>query len=130
MTQKNNNTKSSGASCCGDLDRYLSPRLFRALGDPTRVGLLVRLAEGGRPCTVGELADGLPIDVSVVSRHLAILREAGVIACVRQGREVRCTVRVREFARGLRELADALEACCGGLTDVALESRKIKGEPR
>lgn len=98
-------------TCC-DLSAYLSPRLFKALGDSTRVALLARLAEAGRACTVGEMAREATIDVSVVSRHLAILREAGVIECLKRGREVWCRVRIASLARTLRELADALETCC------------------
>jgi DNA-binding transcriptional ArsR family regulator len=100
-------------SCCGSgLQAFLSPRLFKALADPRRLALLVRMADERRSCTVGQLAEGSGVDLSVVSRHLAILREAGVIRCVKQGREVRCTVPTGAVARILRDLADALETCC------------------
>jgi DNA-binding transcriptional ArsR family regulator len=90
----------------------LSPKLFKALSDPKRVSLLVRLAEQREPCTVGVVAEGSGVDLSVVSRHLAILREAGVIECVKQGKEVRCAVRAAAVVTVLRDLADALETCC------------------
>jgi len=99
-------------ACCAGLQALLSPGLFKALSDPRRISLLVRLAEEGRPCTVGQLADGSGIDLSVVSRHLAALREAGVIACEKQGKEVWCSVQTGAVAHLLRDLADALEACC------------------
>jgi DNA-binding transcriptional ArsR family regulator len=100
-------------SCCGSgLQKLLSPQLFRALADPRRLSLLVRLADEGRPCTVGQLAEGSGVDLSVVSRHLATLREAGVITCEKQGKEVWCTVQAGAVARILRDLADALETCC------------------
>ena len=50
--------------------------------------MLIRLAEAGEPCTVSVVADGSGVDLSVVSRHLAILREAGVIQCEKRGKEV------------------------------------------
>lgn len=99
-------------TCCPGLQALLSPRLFKALSDPRRLSLLVRLADEGRPCTVGHLAEGSGIDLSVVSRHLAILREAGIISCEKQGKEVRCSVQTGAVAQILRDLADALEACC------------------
>ncbi len=100
-------------SCCASgLQKLLSPRLFKALADPRRISLLVRLADEGRPCTVGQLAEGSGVDLSVVSRHLAMLREAGVIECDKQGKEVWCTVRTGAVAQILRSLADALETCC------------------
>ncbi len=72
----------------------------------------MRLAGEGCACTVGQLADGSGVDLSVVSRHLAVLREAGVIKCEKQGKEVWCTVQTGEVAQILRDLADALDACC------------------
>ncbi len=99
-------------ACCGGLEDLLSPKLFKALSDPRRLTLLVRLAEVGQACTISSIADGAGVDLSVVSRHLAILRDAGVIQCEKQGKEVRCVVQTRALARVLRDLASALEACC------------------
>ena len=90
----------------------LSPKLFKALSDPRRLALLIRLAESGEACTVSAIADGAGVDLSVVSRHLAILRDAGIIRCEKLGKEVRCVVQTRALARILRDLASALEACC------------------
>ena len=50
---------------------------FGALGDPNRRAILTLLAEGGR--SVGELANALPISRPAVSRHLRLLREAGLV---------------------------------------------------
>lgn len=113
MAQASN--RSGPGGCCEGLGKLLPARLFKALGDPTRVGLLVAIAESAEPATVGELAKGRPVDMSVVSRHLGVLREAGIIECVKQGKEVRCSLRKADVVRSLRELADALESCCGGL---------------
>ena len=52
-------------------------RLFAALADPVRLGLVARLAEG--PLTVGELAGPLAISQPAVSRHLKVLEAAGLI---------------------------------------------------
>lgn len=100
------------AACCSGLAQLLSPRLFKALADPKRLSLLMRLVEDCGPCTVSQVADGSGVDFSVVSRHLAILREAGIISCVKRGKEVWCTVELTAVAQILRELADALESCC------------------
>jgi len=52
-------------------------RTFAALADPTRRGILARLAEG--EATVNELAEPFPITVQAVSRHLKVLEQAGLI---------------------------------------------------
>ena len=53
---------------------------FEALGDPNRraiVELLAACGPAGR--SVGELADGLPISRPAVSRHLRLLKRAGLV---------------------------------------------------
>ena len=102
----------SRCCCASGLQEFLSPQLFKALADPRRLSLLVRLADEGRPRTVGQLAEGSGVDLSVVSRHLAILRDAGVIKCEKQGKEVRCSVQTGAVTQILRDLAGAIEACC------------------
>jgi DNA-binding transcriptional ArsR family regulator len=50
---------------------------FHALADPTRRGILARLAEG--EATVNELAAPFPISLPAISRHLNVLERAGLI---------------------------------------------------
>jgi ArsR family transcriptional regulator len=117
---KTTDVKRSSA-CCGGLKGLLSPKLFKALSDPTRLSLLVRLAEACEPCTVGVVANGSGVDMSVVSRHLGILRDAGILRCEKRGKEVLCAVDTSTVVKFLRDVADALEACCphGCALDVA-----------
>ena len=122
MAQSCNRRLTNAKGCCGGLAALLSPRLFKALSDAKRLSLLVRLAERRRPCTISELAEGSNVDMSVVSRHLALLREAGIIECVKRGKEVWCSVQKGAVVQLLRDLADALEACCPD------ETHRIQGE--
>ena len=98
--------------CCREVGKWMDPRLFKALCDVNRVAILVSLSDCCGPRTVTEIARNLPIDVSVVSRHLAALREAGVLAAEKRGREVYYHLRISALAAKLRALADALDACC------------------
>ncbi|MCW5754596.1 MAG: helix-turn-helix transcriptional regulator [Phycisphaeraceae bacterium] len=100
------------AACCRPIDRLLCPELFRAIGDPTRASLLACLAKCGRPCTVTEIAACCSVDLSVVSRHLALMERGGLLASSKQGRTVSYAVRYVELAGLLRALADELEQCC------------------
>jgi DNA-binding transcriptional ArsR family regulator len=50
---------------------------FEALADPNRRAILELLGDGER--SVQELADDLPISRPAVSRHLRLLREAGLV---------------------------------------------------
>ncbi len=110
MTQTRNS--SSSDDCCPELRELLPPAIFKALGDVNRVALLCELAERRQPCTVSEASECCPVDMSVVSRHLATLREAGIVEAEKRGRKVYYTVRCAELASSLRAIADALESCC------------------
>ncbi len=94
------------------IDRTLDPELFKALCDPTRVRLLTCLAKCGRGCTVGEVSECCDVDLSVVSRHLALLARAGVLEQTKHGRQVSYSVRYTELASTLRAMADAIDECC------------------
>ena len=50
---------------------------FEALADPNRRAILELLGEGSR--SVQQLADALPISRPAVSRHLRLLKEAGLV---------------------------------------------------
>lgn len=58
-------------------------RSFEALGDPTRLAIFQRVAAG--PHSVGEIAEHLPVSRPAVSQHLRVLKEAGLVADVRDG---------------------------------------------
>ena len=111
-------------NCCGGLSAFLQPKRFKALADPNRLAILEWLAAGGRAQTVSEVSECCPVNISVVSRHLAAMREAGILEAEKQGKAVYYRVRVRDLVAWLRDLADALERCCpdGECT--------IKGEDR
>jgi DNA-binding transcriptional ArsR family regulator len=60
--------------------------VFKALADPTRRELLDRLfADNGQ--TLGELCERLAMSRQAVTKHLAILEDANLVATVRRGRE-------------------------------------------
>ena len=50
---------------------------FEALGDPNRRAIVELLRDGDR--SVRELADALPISRPAVSRHLKLLKDAGLV---------------------------------------------------
>lgn len=117
--------RKSAAACCSCLGDVLEPWFFKALCDPSRLAVLCRLAECSRPCTVKEIAACCPTDLSVVSRHLALLRDVGILKYERKGREVYYAVDCAAVASRLRQIAGALEVCCS-----AAEARKRPRNPK
>ncbi len=93
------------------LERLFSPQLFKALCEPMRIKILRELLQRG-PQTVSAIAACCPVDISVVSRHLGLLRDCGVLAGERRGKEIYYRLEARALARVFRDLADLIERCC------------------
>lgn len=89
----------------------MRPDLFKALCDPVRISIVATLASRTSPSTVSDIADCCGIDFSGVSRHLKILKEAGVLSAARNGRKTLYSLDAEMLAMTLRTMADALEVC-------------------
>jgi DNA-binding transcriptional ArsR family regulator len=72
--------------------------ILAAMADPIRRQLLASLATSG-PATATALAHRLPISRQAVSKHLAVLRRAGLVTSSKHGRDVRFAVRTDTLAR-------------------------------
>jgi len=63
-------------------------RTFFALSDPTRRGILERLAGG--PATVGQLAEPLGLTLNGVKKHVGILEDVDLVITAKVGRAREC----------------------------------------
>jgi DNA-binding transcriptional ArsR family regulator len=81
---------------------------FDALGDPNRREILRLLSEGDKP--VHEIAAALPISRPAVSRHLRLLKEAGLVAERADGNR---RIYALEGGGGVRAVQDYLEGVWG-----------------
>jgi len=77
--------------------------VLQALADPTRRGILARLAEG--EATVLELAEPFDLKLPTISKHLKVLQRAGLISQGRQAQWRPC----RLEPAPLKEVADWVE---------------------
>ena len=76
---------------------------FAALADPTRRAILQRLSRG--EASVSELTEPFDISMPAISRHLKVLKDAGLVQEVKAGRE-----NVYSLQRGrLKPMLDWLE---------------------
>ncbi|CAM4094354.1 HTH-type transcriptional regulator NmtR [Mycobacterium basiliense] len=62
---------------CTRLELAPAAALFRSLGDQSRLAIVRRLAEG--PARVADLVAALGLAQSTVSKHLACLRDCGLV---------------------------------------------------
>lgn len=64
---------------------------FAALGDPTRLAIVERLARG--PASVGDLAEPTSMSLPAVLKHLRVLEDSGLVTTVKRGRVRECRLR-------------------------------------
>jgi ArsR family transcriptional regulator len=66
-------------------------RVIKALGHPSRIYIVSRLARGD--ASVGELVDAIGSDVSTISKHLSVMKQAGLLEDRKDGTHVRYSLR-------------------------------------
>lgn len=83
-------------------------RLFAALGDPTRMGLIARLADG-KARSIAQMGEPLPISRQALAKHLDVLLGVGLVRRTRVGREARFVMEP-EAIHAARDWLDAVSA--------------------
>jgi ArsR family transcriptional regulator len=85
---------------------------FKALSDPTRREILKLLRNG--PRTSGEIAEKFPSAWATISRHLAVLRDAGLILSERNGQQIVYELNTTVFDDVVNHLLDWTRPSKGG----------------
>jgi DNA-binding transcriptional ArsR family regulator len=82
--------------------------VFAALGDSTRLALLLRLSDGA-PCSIAALSADSRLTRQAVTKHLCVLERAGLVGSARIGRESRyaCCPEPMRDARAYLDIASA-----------------------
>jgi len=83
--------------------------LLKALGEFNRLSLVYELCQCQVPQNVMCLCNCCSVDTSVVSRHLKLLNQVGVLMVERNGRERSYSLNREYVANRLRVLADKIE---------------------
>jgi len=77
--------------------------IFAALGDETRLALVARLSSEGAQ-SIARLTDGAEVSRQAVTKHLRVLEGAGLVRCLRQGRESSWELQPRKLDEAKRYL--------------------------
>ena len=98
--------------CCGPgtppiprRDAEALAERFRALADPTRVGIVNRLAGADEVC-VCDLVDAFGLAQPTISHHLRVLRDAGIVDVTKRG--------TWSYYRLIPEAVEPLRVALGG----------------
>lgn len=108
----------------------MSHDAYSALSDPTRRRILTALRGGPRP--VGELVTELQVSQPTVSKHLKVLRDAGMVATRAQGQKRFYSLTAEPFVAVLdwvNELVAAAEAADTPVTDTHESAPAESDEP-
>ena len=103
--------------------------VFAALGDPTRLAIIQRLAEG--EASVQELAEPFDISAPAISRHLKVLEQAGLISRRREAQLRPCRLErekleeIRDWTKRMRRFWDeSFDRMDDYLEEIMEEKRK------
>jgi ArsR family transcriptional regulator len=68
------------------MEEKIYSKYFKAFGEPSRLKILRLLTD--KELTVNDIVDAIELSQSTVSRHLGVLREAGIVTDRRDGQQV------------------------------------------
>ena len=101
---------------------------LKALAQEHRLALYRLLVQaGGEGMPVGVLGERLGLPGATLSNHLNVLRAAGLVRDVREGRVIRCRA---DYARMDALLAFLTENCCAGDTSACAAAPTCVPKPR
>ena len=86
--------------------------IIKALAHPTRLFIVDELGRAGQKC-VCELTEMVGADMSTVSKHLAILKSAGIVEVEKRGSMVFYRLRIRCALKFL-DCVESVIACDAG----------------
>ena len=98
-------------ACSAALASRLDADFFKALGDETRLTIVLRLATASTELTVSQVSTCCGTHLSGVSRHLAYLERANIVVHRKVGRQVFYRLNHELLTDRFTELVAAFSAC-------------------
>ena len=95
-----------------ELVDILDSVFFKTLSEPVRVQVLKFLLVNGRS-DIGTIAEQMPQDRSVISRHLNLMHKAGILTCEKETRHIYYDINAQLFLDKVVGITDKLRTCIG-----------------
>jgi DNA-binding transcriptional ArsR family regulator len=105
------------AEIANELVAVLDSKFFKSLGEPVRVEIIRFLLLNGR-ADIATIAENMPQDRSVISRHLNLMHEVGILTCCKESRHKFYSLNANAFLERFASMTRLVEAClkeCGPL---------------
>lgn len=100
--------------CLKAVDEAVDFEFYKTLFDPTRVEIIKVLAQKGK-CNITEIADNLPQDRSVISRHLDLMNRYQLVTKEKVGRnryyEINEKIILNQFKETTNQLENLFNYC-------------------
>lgn len=119
--------RTSAAPASSAVCLALPIELLRALADPCRLEILLRLGQGSEQ-DIEAISDGFAQDRSVISRHLSALHAAGVLTRRQEGRRVLYGVDGASLIARLEALTESLRAAMSSCCPPKRSARSIRSQ--
>ncbi|XDD53637.1 ArsR/SmtB family transcription factor [Leptospira sp. WS4.C2] len=115
VTKVRSNTEKKRESAIDALDYVLDSKFLSALAEPSRIQVLKQVIRLGK-ADISELSQGLSLDRSVISRHLSILEEVGILVREKHGKHVFYYLdpsgAIKRFQLILERIEEVVALCC------------------
>ncbi len=98
-----------------ELVDVLDSKFFKTLSEPVRVQILKFVLLNGR-ADISTIAENMPQDRSVISRHLNLMQEVGILTAQKESRHVYYTINADTFLNRFSTITDLTRECieeCG-----------------
>jgi len=98
-----------------ELVKNFDSKFFKTLSEPVRIEILKLLMLNGRS-DIGTISENMPQDRSVISRHLNLMREVGILKCEKKTRHLFYEINGQTFLEKLesitKQIRQCMAACC------------------
>ena len=102
--------KAANINMLDELIGNFDSKFFKTLSEPVRLEILKFLMENGRS-DVGTIAEHMPQDRSVISRHLNLMHESGILNCEKETRHMFYEVNGTNFIDKLENITKQIRQC-------------------
>ncbi len=93
-----------------ELVKVLDSKFLKALSEPVRIEILKVIMRNGRT-DIGTIAENMPQDRSVISRHLNLMHEVGILICEKVGRHMFYEIDGKVFLDRLENITGLVRKC-------------------
>ena len=93
-----------------ELTKNFDLKFFKTMSEPVRLEILKFLMVNGRS-DIGTIAEHMPQDRSVISRHLNLLHESGILNYEKETRHIFYEINGQSFINKLENFTEQVKQC-------------------